>query len=352
MDLIKETSRLTAIVKPLLAWYDKNARVLPWREDPSPYRVFVSEIMLQQTRVEAVKPYFDRFISALPDFEALSACPEDRLMKLWEGLGYYSRARNLKKAASVVMDRFQGRLPASFDALLSLPGFGEYTAGAVASIAFRLSVPAVDGNVLRVLSRVLNSDADISRPDTKAFFRGEITRILPKDRPGDFNQALMELGATVCKPNGAPECLLCPLSGLCEGFRQGVAGLLPVKAPKKARRQERRTVIVLVFDKKVALSKRAGHGLLSGLYELPNFDGRLNAKTAEDLLKGLGVSVSSVSPLRDAKHVFTHVEWHMNGFLAIAQGPGLPEGWFWADKNMLESDYALPSAFRAYRKEL
>ena len=343
---------LAFTVNPLLKWYDRSARILPWREDPSPYRVCVSEIMLQQTRAEAAKPYFDRFVEALPDFKALSSCGEDRLMKLWEGLGYYSRAKNLQKIARIVTDKYMGRLPASYEALLALPGIGEYTAGAIASIAFSEPVPAVDGNVLRVLSRVLSSNKDIGQAETKAAFRASIEKIIPKDRPGAFNQALMELGATVCIPNGAPQCLLCPLSDKCKGYKDGVAGLLPVKAPKKTRKQEERTVLVLLSGRKVALSKRPSRGLLANLYELPNFGGRLSEEGLTDVLWGLGIIISSVSPLKDAKHVFSHIEWHMNGFLAFAAHSDLPDGWIWADRGMLQNECALPSAFRAYREEL
>lgn len=216
----------------LLSWYAGSARVLPWREEPTPYRVWVSEIMLQQTRVEAVKPYYERFLNALPTVEALAQAPEELLLKLWEGLGYYNRVRNLQKGAQVVMERYGGKVPASFEELRSLPGVGDYTAGAVASIAFGIPVPAVDGNVLRVISRVLSRRDNILDPKVKRRVEEEIRAILPP-QVGDFNQSLMELGALICLPGGAPKCLLCPLREVCRGFAQGTAPELPVKTKPK-----------------------------------------------------------------------------------------------------------------------
>jgi len=343
---------LSGITGPLLLWYAQNARVLPWRENPSPFRVCVSEIMLQQTRVETVKPYFERFIKALPDFDALANCEEDRLLKLWEGLGYYARAKNLHKTAKIVIDQYGGRLPESFDTLLSLPGFGEYTAGAVASIAFSLSVPAVDGNVLRVLSRITASDRDIGKPETKTAFQTALMNILPKDRPGDFNQALMELGATVCLPNGEPKCSVCPLSGECKGYRSGIAGILPVKARKKERKIENRTVLLLLYDKHAAILRRSEGKLLKALYELPNFDGHLSEAEIEDTLRSLGIRTASVIFMKSARHVFTHLEWHMKGYIVSLLSPSLPESWMLVNREALENEYALPSAFKVFREEL
>ena len=216
------TDTLLAIVEPLLTWYRQNARILPWREEPTPYRVWISEIMLQQTRVEAVKPYFARFLEALPTVPALAQTPEQQLMKLWEGLGYYSRARNLQRAARVMVEQFDGTLPPDYESLLKLPGIGPYTAGAIASIAYGIPVPAVDGNVLRVVMRLIAGWDDIADPNVKRDVAQRMARVLPKDCPGDFNQAMMELGATVCVPGGEPKCLVCPLNALCEGYRQGL----------------------------------------------------------------------------------------------------------------------------------
>lgn len=342
--------RLRAGNAPLLAWFRRHARILPWRERPEAYRVWISEIMLQQTRVEAVKPYYERFLAECPDAQALAEVPDDRLMKLWEGLGYYNRARNLKKAAQIVCERHGGELPASYEELLALPGIGSYTAGAIASIAYGIAVPAVDGNVLRVISRVLLSREDVLKASVKKSIETLLSETMPQDEPGNYNQALMEIGAMVCIPNGAPKCEECPLTSLCLAHREHAEQQVPVKMPKKARRKELRTVLVLegMDGMHVALRKRANSGLLAGLYELPNFDGKLQK---EEMLREAGISetdVVSVQPLPEAKHIFSHVEWHMTGYFVKVQT--VPEAYLWVEKQKLQTEYGLPSAFAAYRK--
>ena len=237
---------LARVPAPLLAWYDKEARDLPWRQNTDPYRVWVSEIMLQQTRVEAVIPYYERFLAAFPDLKALADAPEEQLLKLWEGLGYYSRARNLQKAAREALSRFGG-LPGQVQELSSLPGIGAYTAGAIASIAFSRPVPAVDGNVLRVVARLTDSHDDVLSPAVKREAEKAVAAVIPHDRPGDFNQAVMDLGATVCLPNGAPRCEVCPLAELCLGLARSTAPELPVKTKKKERQKLRTTSKTIVF---------------------------------------------------------------------------------------------------------
>lgn len=331
---------------PLLEWYDRHARSLPWREDSTPYHVWISEIMLQQTRVEAVKPYYARFLSALPDIRSLAEAPEEQLLKLWEGLGYYNRVRTLQKAAQRLVSDHNGTLPADYAALLSLPGFGPYTAGAVASIAFGIPVPAVDGNVLRVAARLTASFADITKPSVRTEVTDSLQRLLPSDRPGDFNQALMELGATVCLPNGTPRCEVCPLSTVCEGNRQGLAAVLPQKAPKKPRKIEERTVFVLLSQGHAALRKRPDTGLLASLWEFPSVEGTLTSEEAKAFLTGMGLSVQKLSPLKPAKHIFSHIEWIMTGYLV--QISDRNDSFTWADRAQLKGEYALPSAFRVY----
>ena len=337
--------------EPLLRWYRRNARDLPWRQNPTPYRVWISEVMLQQTRVEAVKPYYQRFLAALPDLPSLAAAGEETLLKLWEGLGYYSRARNLQKAARQAMERHQGALPPSYEQLLDLSGFGEYTAGAVASIAFGIRVPAVDGNVLRVFSRLLAAEADAANPAVRRAFRELLLESMPPSSPGDFNQAVMELGATLCAPNGPPRCEACPISALCRAFQGGTPAAYPVKAPKKSRRVEERTVFVIVSPEGVLLHKRPP-GLLGGLWEFPSADGALSPEEQAAWLCRRGISPEKTVSLRPAKHIFSHVEWHMAGCLAqcAALSPGPDESAARWDE--LETQYPLPSAFAAFRRAL
>ena len=331
-------NQLDQLPIPLLQWYRENARVLPWRSDPTPYHVWVSEIMLQQTRVAAVLDYYRRFMEALPTVADLAAVEEDRLMKLWQGLGYYNRARNLQKAARQVAEDFGGAFPGTYEGLLTLSGVGEYTAGAIASIAFGVPVPAVDGNVLRVVARISGDGGDIARPDTKARMRAALQAVLPVDAPGDFNQALMELGATVCLPNGAPLCDRCPAADFCTARREERTGELPVKAAKKARRIEARTVFLIFWEKKVALRRRPGLGLLAGLWEYPN-----ELSPAPCPVEAAGLSGGPAG-----KHIFSHIEWHMTAQIVEAASPELPEGWVWADRAALERDYAVPNAFQAF----
>lgn len=335
-----------AIVAPLLAWYDEGHRDLPWRAVPTPYRVWVSEIMLQQTRVEAVRSYFDRWMQALPDIPALAAADEVVYMKLWEGLGYYSRVRNLHRAAVEVCEQYGGELPADYAKLLALPGVGEYTAGAVASIAFGLPVPAVDGNVLRVAARLDNDLTPITDAGYKKQTRARFAALMPADRPGDLNQALMELGATVCLPNGAPRCADCPLQHLCLGCHHGNAAMLPVRAAKKARRVENRTVLLARCGPLVGIRRRPAKGLLAGLWELPALEGHLSPEETRAALATQGWQVQKLLSLRPAKHIFTHVEWHMNGYYIELAAP--PAGLTFVSPAALRADYALPSAFRAF----
>lgn len=339
--------RLKQIVEPLLLWYRKDHRQLPWRDNPSPYRVWVSEIMLQQTRVEAVIPYYERFLAACPTVRDLAALDEQKLLKLWEGLGYYSRARNLHKAAQTVCAVHGGVFPNEYAALRALPGVGDYTAGAVGSIAFGLPVPAVDGNVLRVIARLTDDSRPIDDAKVKKEITAQVQAILPAGRSGEFNQALMELGATVCLPNGAPHCAVCPVAHLCEAYRKGTARSLPVRAPKKKRRIEPRTVLVLHCAGRFGLRRRPDEGLLAGLWELPAYEGALPPDAVRAALAEDGFAVREVLSLRPEKHIFSHIEWHMTGY--YVELDALKDGLTWATPAELHGRYALPSAFRAFR---
>ncbi len=299
----------------LLEWYAQNARILPWRSDPQPYNVWISEVMLQQTRVEAVKPYYLRFLSVLPDLKSLAEADESTLLKLWEGLGYYNRVRNLQKAAKTALEKYGG-LPQTAEELKTLPGIGPYTAGAVASIAFGQPEPAVDGNVMRVITRLLAYAGDISKQKV----RREIENaLLPSVRrePSAFNQALMELGATVCLPNGAPKCGECPVSGLCQAHLEERELDFPFKLPKKKRKIEQKTIFLLEREGLTALKKRPDSGLLAGLWGFPESEDYLGEEEVAPYLEDAGFHVLHVEPLGEAKHIFSHTEWRMIGYRVL-----------------------------------
>ena len=330
----------------LLPWFEQNKRDLPWRQNRDPYRVWLSEIMLQQTRVEAVKGYYASFLEALPTVQALADCPEEQLLKLWEGLGYYNRARNLQKAAKILAET---GFPDSYEGWLSLPGVGEYTAGAVASICFDRPVAAVDGNVLRVLSRYRADASPITDSAVKKRVKAELEEIYPKEQPGAFTQALMELGATVCVPNGAPKCEICPLSGQCRAFLMGKTADFPVKEAKKARKTEQRAVFLLRCGEKLALEKRPSRGLLAGLWQLPNVEGVLTETQAAAQAAQWGCEPHDLLSVRQKKHIFTHITWEMTGF-DLRCGREDPR-FVWAAPENLEKEYALPTAFRQFLEE-
>lgn len=345
-------NNLENIITPLLDWYRANKRELPWRDKHNAYYTWVSEIMLQQTRVEAVKPYFLRFIKELPDVAALADCPEEKLLKLWEGLGYYNRVRNMQEAAQTVKNQYQGRIPEDFSAILSLKGIGSYTAGAIASIAYGIPVPAVDGNVLRVIARLTENDGDIMKQSVRKKVEEDLQEIMPADCPGDFNQALMELGALICVPNGQPRCEECPLRTLCEARKHDTIDKYPVKAAKKARTIEERTVFVIQDGNCTAIRRRPKKGLLAGLYELPNTMGHLSREEALSLMEEMGLEALYIEELPPAKHIFSHIEWRMQAYRIRVSSleRAKTETLIFADKRKTKQEYAIPSAFGAYIK--
>lgn len=352
--LYPEAVTLSGIVKPLLAWYDASRRILPWREEPAPYRVWVSEIMLQQTRVEAVKPYFERFMAALPDIQSLAEVEEETLLKLWEGLGYYNRARNLKKAAIQIEEQYAGRMPDTYEELTGLAGIGSYTAGAIASIAYGKKVPAVDGNVLRVVMRLLADASDISDARVKKKVEKWLAGSMSEERPGDFNQAMMEIGAVVCLPNGAPKCEECPLKQLCRAYALQTMTEFPVKAPKKARTVEKKTVLMLMDAEKTAVHKRPDKGLLAGLYEFPSLPGFCTEEEILSYLDRLGLKAVRIRPLVQYRHIFSHREWHMKGWyirvdeLERAELSGEGKDFLFVDAKRMEQEIPIPSAFAPF----
>jgi A/G-specific adenine glycosylase len=366
---------LEQLAAPLQTWFLGHARVLPWRENPKPYYVWISEIMLQQTRVEAVKPYFERFITELPDVRSLAECDEERLLKLWEGLGYYNRARNLKVAAQQIMEDYGGVIPSEYEELLKLKGIGHYTAGAIASIAYGKPHPAVDGNVLRVISRVTGDDSDIMKQSVRTHMEEKLKELMTSGagakeaavQPRIFNQALMELGAMVCVPNGAPHCKECPWYALCRARKEGLVDVLPVKKKAKERRIEERTVFIIRDGDRVAIRKRPQKGLLAGLYELPNCEGYPDYDGIVAYVKSMGFLPLRIQPLADAKHIFSHVEWHMKGYAVLVEemedaqqtkqpnvpgrevsGSGAQTPWIFVEAEDARERYAIPAAFAKY----
>lgn len=411
MEFTEKRSVYARLPERICAWYAENKRILPWREEKDPYKIWVSEIMLQQTRVEAVKPYFARFLQELPDIGALAGCPEEKLLKLWEGLGYYSRVRNMQKAARQLVETAirpvdtdqtavwpvdtdkaisqsgAAVLPPDPKELQKLPGIGSYTAGAIASIAYGIPVPAVDGNVLRILARVTADDADILKASVKREAEQILTDVLQDAAdagaekpaaeldPGDFNQGMMDLGAGVCVPNAQPLCEKCPLADICEAHRTGRETAYPVRKKARERRVEQRTILVIRDGERVALTRREDKGLLAGMYEFPNLSGRLNRKAVLQAVAEKNLVPLRIQKLEPAKHLFSHVEWQMSGYeirvadfpesMAKTESSVKPDGdraawiptqagspWFLAEIGQIEDTYPIPSAYKAYAQYL
>ena len=346
-----EQEQIRQCIPQIVEWYAASRRVLPWRTEPTPYHVWISEIMLQQTRIEAVIGYYERFLHVLPTVEALAAVEEDRLLKLWEGLGYYSRARNLKKAALVLMERYGGVLPQTAAELKKLPGIGDYTAGAIASIAYGQPEPAVDGNVLRVMARILESPEDIMLPATRARIAGLLREQYPTgEEAALLTEGIMELGETLCIPNGEARCALCPVRGCCRAHKNATTERYPVKSPPRGRRVEERTVLLLRCGRRYAIDKRPNRGLLAGLWEFPNEKGAYSAAEIAERVAGQGGKVLSCAPCGEAKHIFTHVEWHMRGYLVDCAAEW--GAFIWADPEQIAADYSIPTAFRYYQSRM
>lgn len=354
VPVVFRNENLRQIAEPLVNWYRSQKRDLPWRVDVNAYKVWVSEIMLQQTRVEAVKPYYARFLNAFPTIRDLAEAEEDLLLKMWEGLGYYNRVRNMQKAAIQVMEEYGGVFPADYEAIRNLTGIGNYTAGAIASFAFGIPKPAVDGNVLRVISRLTASYEDIMKASTRERVEEELEELIPADAASDFNQGLIELGAIVCVPNGAPKCEECPLAGICMAHAKGIELELPVKAKAKARRIEEKTVLVFQDGEHIAIQKRPAKGLLAGLYELPNVEGHLSEEEAVLYSKEIGLAPIRIQKLGEGKHIFSHVEWHMIGYkirvdeLEKANTKKL----LFVHPEEIQAEYPIPAAFETYTKQI
>ena len=343
--------RLKEAAQPIIDWYKKYKRNLPWREEADAYHVWVSEIMLQQTRVEAVKPYYERFVKELPNIKALAEAQEERLLKLWEGLGYYSRVRNMQIAAKQMMEKYGGEFPHSYEEIRALKGVGNYTAGAISSFAYGIAKPAVDGNVLRVISRLLANGEDIMRASVRKKIEQMVEEVIPSQEASDFNQGLIEIGAIVCLPNGEPKCERCPLNHICLAYRDGNQMDFPVKKKSRARKTEERTVLIFRDNDTVAIRRRPEKGLLAGLYEFPSVKGHLDKKEVIEYSSSIGLSPIRLRELGEAKHIFSHIEWHMTGYEVIVDEleKNCREDMLFAGKDELEQKYPIPSAFEAYR---
>ena len=345
-----EEQVLIAMFEALIPWYEAHKRELPWRQDKEPYHVWLSEIMLQQTRVEAVKEYYRRFLTTLPTIADLAEAPEEQILKLWEGLGYYNRVRNLQKAAQTICADYAGVFPSEYAQIRSLSGIGDYTAGAIASICFDAPTPAVDGNVLRVHSRLLADDANIDLQTTKKRITRKLQETYPRKNPGIATQALMELGATVCVPNGAPRCDVCPVAEICQAREQDTWRNLPVRSEKKKRKIVDKTVFILLTEDTVALHKRSASGLLAGMWEFPNVDAKLDKQEAVTQVAGWQAEPVDLLMQTSYTHIFSHVEWHMTAYYIRCRKTN--KKWKWVTKESLDETYALPSAFRPFREQI
>ena len=337
----KKDEDLVKIVQPLVDWYRENKRDLPWRHNPDAYRVWISEIMLQQTRVEAVKGYYDRFLKAFPTVKDLAEAEEDKLLKLWEGLGYYNRVRNMQKAAQQIMVDHEGIFPDTYEEILQLKGIGNYTAGAISAFAYGIPKPAVDGNVLRVISRITGSYEDIMKQSVRKKIENTLEQVIPSDAASDFNQGLIELGAIVCVPNGEPKCEECPVKEYCIACKENLTAEIPVKKKAKTRKIEERTI---------AIRKRPAKGLLAGLYEFPNVEGKLSMDEVTEYSKTIGLMPVRVQELPEAKHIFSHIEWHMTGYEVIVDEleKTNEKGFLFIHPEEIRKEYSIPSAFEKY----
>lgn len=347
---MKEIELIKKIQEPTIKWYQKNKRELPWRKEKNPYSIWISEIMLQQTRIEAVKEYYKRFLEQIPTIKALAKINEEKLLKLWEGLGYYNRARNLKKAAQMIQEKYKGEMPKKYEELVQLPGIGEYTAGAISSISYNEKVPAVDGNVIRVLSRVVGSQKDILENKTKKEFTQKLKEVMP-EQAGDFNEGLMELGELICIPNGEPLCKKCPLQEICVAKNQKLTDLIPVRKQKKNRKKEKKTVFLLEYKGKVAIQKRNSTGLLANLYEFPNIHEKTTEKQIEEILQEWEISKKGkIEKIGEHHHIFSHVEWDMIGYKVQVKNKN--KKFLWIDKEEILEKYPIPSAFVPFRDKI
>lgn len=330
------------ITEELISWYQENKRDLPWRHTKNPYYIWISEIMLQQTRVETVKEYFIRFIKKLPTLTDLAEIDEDELLKLWEGLGYYSRVRNMQKTAKRLIENGYDNLPNTKDELLNLPGIGEYTAGAILSIAYDIPTIAIDGNVYRVIGRVYEINASLNKPATYKIYANILEKLLPKENASNFTQSFMDLGSLICTPKN-PKCEICPLNKKCGAYKKNIQENYPVKEKKKVQKIEERVVYLYKCKNKYAIEKRKETGLLASLYEFPNTLESSSLIDIENDLLEKKIPYQSILEIGESKHVFSHKIWYMKGYLIELKKP--LKDYLWVTKEELQNKYSIPSAF-------
>lgn len=350
VPVILENEQLYEISEPIIQWFRQNKRDLPWRRHVHAYAVWVSEIMLQQTRVEAVKPFYHRFMEALPTIQDLADAEEDQLLKLWEGLGYYNRVRNMQEAARQIVEEYQGVFPRTYEEIRKLKGIGSYTAGAISSFAFGIPKPAVDGNVLRVISRILANDEDIMKQSVRTKIEEALEQVIPENAASDFNQGLIELGAMICVPNGEPKCEVCPVAQWCQAKAHGIQMQLPVKKKAQKRKIEKRTILIFQDGEKIAIRKRPDKGLLAKMYEFPNLNGKQTMEEVVAYSKTIGLTPIFVKELPPSKHIFSHIEWHMTGYAVQVDEleKNCTEEMMFIHPEEIQRTYSIPAAFETY----
>lgn len=348
--VINMKQNLNKMTEPLLKWFDNNKRNLPWRETNDPYKIWISEIMLQQTRVEAVKEYYLRFIKEIPTIQDLANIEEDKLLKLWEGLGYYSRARNLHKCAKQLIANHQYELPRDYVELKALPGIGPYAAASIGSIAYNLKTPAIDGNVLRVMTRILEDDRDILNQKVRKDYFEKLKQIMPNDTR-NFTEGLMELGALICLPNGEPKCDICPMNFLCQSYKNQTMMEYPKKKKEINRKMEEKTILILEYNNKIAIQKRPEKGLLASLYEFYSLNEPHSVESLKKELEKLEITYEKIIPLGKSKHIFSHIEWKMTGFYILCKKE-IKKNFIWVTKEELQNHYSVPKAYSYYAKQI
>ena len=331
----------------IVKWYQENKRDLPWRKGKNPYHIWISEIMLQQTRIEAVIGYYYRFLEKIPDIKTLATIEEKSLLKLWEGLGYYNRARNLKIAANQIENEYQGKFPTTYVEIIKLKGIGEYTASAISSICYNEPQVTIDGNVLRVFTRFYNDQRNIDEPRTKKSIREYLQKIIPEES-GDFNQGLMEIGETICIPNGIPKCNICPLKKDCLANHYNTYQDLPIRKKKIVKKQEDYTVLIFQNQDEVAIYQRTKESLLNNLWGFPQIEGLFSMEEIKDYLIKQNIKYQYIQQGIQNTHIFTHKKWNMISYkIRLTTNYSLKQ-YKWKKISEIKEEFAIPTAYKPF----